>query len=75
MSQTTPIGDASENCVLTVSQSLAYCELYLLTAAMALRVLPRTRLHETTVEDLEYDHDLIVPQSKKGSVRVGVIIS
>lgn len=55
--------------------SLAYCELYLLTAALALRVLPRARLVDTTIEDIEYDHDLIVPQPKKGSVRVQVEIS
>lgn len=46
-----------------------------MTAAMAMRVLPRARLHETTVENVEYDHDLIVPHPKKGSVRVGVVIS
>lgn len=55
--------------------SLAYCELYLMTAALALRVLPRAQLDDTTIEDVEYDHDLIVPQAKKGSVRVQVVIS
>lgn len=63
------LADCCSNC------SLGYCELYLLTAALALRVLPRARLHETTVEDIEYDHDLIVPQPKRGSVRVQVEIS
>lgn len=61
--------------VLTAVHSLAYCELYLMVAAMALRVLPRAQLHETTIEDIEYDHDLIVPQSKHGSIRVGLVIS
>lgn len=55
--------------------SLAYCELYLLTAALAMRVLPKVRIYETTVEDIEYDHDLIVPQPKKGSVAVRVVMS
>jgi hypothetical protein len=55
--------------------SLGYCELYLLTAALALRVLPRARLVDTTIEDIEYDHDLIVPQPKNGSVKVKVEIS
>lgn len=65
---------SNQSTVLTVVRSLAYCELYLMAAAMALRVLPRARLHETTIEDIAYDHDLIVPQSKNGSVRVGVVI-
>lgn len=46
-----------------------------MTAALALRVLPRAQLDDTTIEDVEYDHDLIVPQAKKGSVRVQVVIS
>lgn len=46
-----------------------------MAAALALRVLPRARLHDTTVEDIEYDHDLVVPQPKRGSVRVQVEIS
>lgn len=54
---------------------LAYCELYLMTAAMALRVLPRAKLFETTVEDISYDHDLIVLQTKKGSISVRITIS
>jgi hypothetical protein len=46
-----------------------------MTAAMALRVLPKAQLRDTTIEDVRYDHDLIVPHTKKGSVRVGVVIS
>ncbi|KAI3394704.1 hypothetical protein diail_2289 [Diaporthe ilicicola] len=65
-------GKGSRACL---GKDLAYCELYLLTAALALRVLPRARLHDTTIEDIEYDHDLVVPQSKKGSVRVQVEIT
>lgn len=38
---------------------LAYCEVYLMTAQIAFRVIPRARLHETTVEDVTYDHDLV----------------
>ena len=56
------------------SDSLAYCEIYLLTALMALRVFPRAKLHETTLEDVTYDHDLIVPQTKKGSLSVRIQI-
>lgn len=57
------------------SRSLAYCEVYLMAALMALRVIPRSRLHETTVEDISYDHDLIVVQTKKGSISVKIQIS
>lgn len=46
-----------------------------MTAALALRVLPRARLHDTTIEDIEYDHDLIVPQTKKGAIRVQIAIT
>lgn len=45
-----------------------------MTAAVALRVLPRAKLYDTTVEDLTYDHDLIVVQTKKGSISVKITI-
>lgn len=53
---------------------LAYCELYIMLAVMALRVLPRTRLHETTVADISYDHDCIVVQTTKGNIAVNIAI-
>ncbi|ROV96702.1 hypothetical protein VSDG_05517 [Cytospora chrysosperma] len=56
-------------------ESLAYCELYIATAALVLRVLPRMNLYQTTVDDVRYDHDLIVSQPKKGSKGVRVVIS
>jgi hypothetical protein len=31
--------------------SLAYCEVYIMAALVALRIIPRARLFETTVED------------------------
>jgi hypothetical protein len=54
--------------------SLAYCEVYIMSALIAMRIIPRARLFETTVEDLTYDHDLIVLQTKKGSVSVRIKI-
>lgn len=54
--------------------SLANCEVYLMTAMMAFRVIPRASLYETTIEDLTYDHDLIVVQTKKGSISVRIKI-
>lgn len=55
--------------------SLAYCEVYIMAALIAFRVIPRARLYETTVEDITYDHDLIVVQTKKGSISVRIAIS
>lgn len=52
--------------------SLAYCELYLVTAIMALKVLPHLELYETTLEDIKYDFDAITTQPKKGSRGVRV---
>jgi hypothetical protein len=59
--------------LLTIlSFSLAYCEVYIMAALVALRIIPRARLFETTVEDISYDHDLIVLQTKKGSISVKI---
>jgi hypothetical protein len=53
---------------------LALCELHLVLAALALRVLPEMKLHETTEEDVLYDHDMFVPMAKAGSQGVQVMI-
>jgi hypothetical protein len=58
----------------TLNYSLAYCEVYIMAALVALRIIPRARLFETTVEDISYDHDLIVLQTKKGSISVRIQI-
>lgn len=57
------------------SSSLAYCEVYIMAALLAFRLIPRARLYETTVDDITYDHDLIVVQTKKGSISVRIAIS
>lgn len=57
-----------------MARSLAYCEIYIMVVLMAFRVLPRARLYETTIEDIKYDHDLIVPQTKKGAVSVRIVL-
>lgn len=44
------------------------------TAALVLRVFPHMELFETTVDDVEYDHDLVTAQAKKGSKGVRVVI-
>lgn len=61
--------------LLLILYSLAYCEVYIMAALLAFRVIPRARLHETTIEDITYDHDLIVVQTKKGSISVRITIS
>lgn len=53
---------------------LAWAEVYHMAALMALRVIPRASLYETTIEDIWYDHDLIVAQTKKGSISVRIKI-
>ncbi|KAH7393836.1 cytochrome P450 [Phaeosphaeria sp. MPI-PUGE-AT-0046c] len=64
-------GKGGRSCV---GENLAYCELYIMAALMATKVLPRARLVDTTVEDISYDHDLIVLQTKKGSISVKIEI-
>lgn len=54
--------------------SLAYCELYVAVAVMALKIFPRLTLFETTEEDVKYDHDLFVPMTKEDSRGVRVLI-
>ncbi|ROT42644.1 cytochrome P450 [Sodiomyces alkalinus F11] len=65
-------GKGSRSCI---GENLAYCEVYIMTALLAFRILPRAQLYETTIEDLTYDHDLIVLQTKKGSISVRIAIS
>jgi len=61
--------------VLTlIFHSLAYCEVYLMAALVSLQIIPRAKLVDTTIEDLTYDHDLIVLQTKKGSISVKIQI-
>ncbi|KAI0016878.1 cytochrome P450 [Xylariomycetidae sp. FL0641] len=62
-------GSGSRVCI---GLNLAYCEMYLMTAAMALRLFPRARLVDTTAEDVVYDHDANVPQTVKGSIAVRI---
>ncbi|KAK8090180.1 Cyrochrome P450 monooxygenase [Apiospora hydei] len=57
-----------------IAVNLAYCELYLGLAALALRVLPRMRLFKTTEEDVTWDYDILVPMTKKSSKGVRVTI-
>ncbi|KAH7325633.1 benzoate 4-monooxygenase cytochrome P450 [Stachybotrys elegans] len=56
-----------------IGMHLAFCELYLVTAALALRVLPHVKLYETVEDDIKYDFDALTPQPKKGSRGVRVI--
>jgi hypothetical protein len=55
--------------------SLALCEVYVMAALMAYRIIPKAELFETTIEDLTYDHDLVVLQTKKGHISTRIKIS
>ncbi|KAH8901066.1 putative cytochrome P450 [Thozetella sp. PMI_491] len=55
-----------------IGMHLALCELYLVTAAMALRVLPHVKLYDTVYEDIKYDFDAVTPQPKAGARGVRV---
>jgi hypothetical protein len=46
-----------------------------MTVAMALRVLPKAELYNTTIEDVKYDHDAVVPHTTKGSIAVRLVLS
>lgn len=46
-----------------------------MAAAMAFRVLPRAQLYETSIEDIRYEYDLVVPQTINGSIAARIIIS
>ncbi|KAK4159811.1 putative cytochrome P450 E-class, group IV [Cladorrhinum sp. PSN259] len=58
-----------------LGEHLAYCEVYVMAALIAMRVIPRAKLVNTTYEgDLKYDHDMIVPRAKNGPVSVYIKI-
>ncbi|KAK3210380.1 hypothetical protein GRF29_44g2555326 [Pseudopithomyces chartarum] len=54
--------------------NLAICEMNLLVAALTLRVLPKMRLYETTADDVNYDHDLMLPMPRKGSKGIRAVV-
>ncbi|KAI1777461.1 cytochrome P450 [Hypoxylon cercidicola] len=55
--------------------NLALCEIYVGIAALALRVLPQMKLFETTVKDVEWDHDMFIPMPSATSKGVRVTVS
>ncbi|KAK7911853.1 trichodiene oxygenase [Apiospora marii] len=57
-----------------VGMQLAWCNLYLATAALMLRVFPRMELYETTLDDVQYDHDAFVSRPKVGTKGVRVVM-
>ncbi|KAH7016178.1 cytochrome P450, partial [Microdochium trichocladiopsis] len=59
-----------------IGEKLAYCEIYIMAALMAFQVVPRARLHESDDPDhFKYDHDMIVLQTKQGSISCKISIS
>ena len=61
--------------IANLFHSLAICEMYLMIAAITLRVLPHMKLYETTWEDVAYDYDVMIPMPKKGTSGVRIIIT
>ncbi|KAK7990689.1 hypothetical protein PG990_014969 [Apiospora arundinis] len=59
---------------ICLGMDLAYCEMYLMVAELVHRVLPHARLVDTTLENIEYDHDCIVPSPKSGFIAVRIAI-
>ncbi|KAI0387424.1 cytochrome P450 [Hypomontagnella monticulosa] len=57
-----------------IGLTLALCELHLVMAVLVLRVFPKMRLYETTIDDVEYDHDLNIAQPSLKSKGVKVIM-
>lgn len=66
-----PFSKGSRSCI---GMNLAYCELFVGIAAFALRVWPRMKLHETTLKDVTYDHDMFIPMMHPSSKGVRVVI-
>jgi cytochrome P450 len=64
-------GKGTRSCI---GENLAFCELYVMAAEMATKVLPRAKLVDTTREDIDYHHDLIVLQTAKGCISVKIAI-
>ncbi|KAK6224078.1 hypothetical protein LQW54_000225 [Pestalotiopsis sp. IQ-011] len=58
-----------------VVMQLAWCNLYLATAALVLRCFPHMSLFETTLADIAYDHDAFVSRPKIGTKGVRVTMS
>ncbi|KAI6091587.1 cytochrome P450 [Hypoxylon rubiginosum] len=58
-----------------LGMNLAYCEIYVGLAALVLRVLPKMKLFETTVKDVQWDYDMIIPMPSRDSKGMRVTIS
>lgn len=58
-----------------LGMNLALCELYLMTAAVTLRVLPSAKLYETTVADVKYDFDYTTYQISKKAKGVRIVVA
>ncbi|PYH87798.1 cytochrome P450 [Aspergillus ellipticus CBS 707.79] len=58
-----------------IGMNLAFCELYLVLAALLVRVLPHMHLFETSEWDVRYDHDMFNPMPRAESLGVRVVIN
>jgi cytochrome P450 len=57
-----------------LGKNLALCELYYVIAAMVLRVIPHMRLYDTKIDDVTYDHDILLLRPKADSQGVRVVM-
>ncbi|CAJ2502480.1 Uu.00g098740.m01.CDS01 [Anthostomella pinea] len=65
-------GKGTRQCV---GMNLAFCELYLVTAVLVLRLIPHMTLYDTVFEDIKYEFDRLTPQPRAGARGVRVTIS
>ncbi|TLS26271.1 hypothetical protein PpBr36_04897 [Pyricularia pennisetigena] len=66
-------GRGSRACI---GENLAMCELFIMTAMMALCVLPRARLDDRMTADyVTYDHEKITLQTIYGNVATHIVVS
>ncbi|KAJ3946828.1 uncharacterized protein N0V96_003204 [Colletotrichum fioriniae] len=66
-----PFSKGTRQCV---GMPLAYSELYIALSSLVLRVFPRMQLYDTTLRDVEYDHDLGVPiPATENGVKVKIV--
>ncbi|KAL2882245.1 hypothetical protein SGCOL_002514 [Colletotrichum sp. CLE4] len=66
-----PFSKGTRQCV---GMPLAYSELYIALTSLVLRVFPHMQLYDTTLRDIEYDHDLGVPiPATENGVKVKII--
>ncbi|CAH0019606.1 unnamed protein product [Clonostachys rhizophaga] len=68
----TCFGRGTRQCL---GMNLAFCELYLIVAAMVLRSISCMEIYDSKWDDIAYDYDMLTPQPKKGARALRVKIT